>query len=70
MKDAAEEEGEGEEKGGEKVRRRDGREAAGENKRGLGRAEMTPGETHLPHQSWRLCLNVVGVGWTTSRKRL
>lgn len=33
MKDAVEEEGDGEEKGGEKVRRRDGHEASGENKR-------------------------------------
>lgn len=37
--------------------------------RGLRREEVTPGEPHLPHQLWRMCLSVLGDGWTASRKK-
>lgn len=59
-------------------RRRKGREEGekgetAENRqgkiRGLRREEVTPGETHLPHQLWSVCLSVLGDGWTASRKK-
>lgn len=49
-------------------RRRKGREEGekgetAENRRGkirgLRREEVTPGETHLPHQLWSVCLSVL-----------
>lgn len=59
-------------------RRRKGREEGekgetAENRqgkiRGLRREEVTPGETHLPHQLWSVCLSVLGDGWTASREK-
>lgn len=37
--------------------------------RGLRREEVTPGETHLPHQLWSMCLSVLGDGLAASRKK-
>lgn len=55
--------GRGEGEKGETAERRQGKI------RGLRREEVTPGETHLPHQLWSMCLSVLGDGWTASRKK-